>query len=308
MDTKKFFTDKKVLFLLATFSCLLWGSAYPAIKNGYTMFNIAADDIPTKMVFAGYRFFLAGVFVIIVCAIMKRKLFSFSIKNVGEIALYGLTYTTIQYTFFYIGLAYTTGVNGSIMNSTTTFFSVIFAHFLYKNERLNFNRIMGCLMGFAGVMTVNLSSNLLNFSFNYRGDGAVILSAILLAAASIYGKKITQTLDSMVVTGYQLAFGGFLLVLIGWINHGSLTGFTMKSTALLLFLAVLSSLAFTLWSLLLKYNKVGVVTVFNFSVPIFGAVLSGIFLNENILQAKNAFALVFVCFGIWFVNREVKYE
>ena len=308
MESKKIFTNKKTLFLLATFSCILWGSAYPAIKNGYTMFNIATDDIPTKMVFAGYRFFLAGVFVLIVSAIMKRKLFAFNIKNVGEIALYGLTYTTIQYTFFYIGLAYTTGVNGSIMNSTTTFFSVILAHFLYKSERLNFNRIMGCIVGFAGVMTVNLSTNLLNFSFNFKGDGAVILSAFLLAAASIYGKKITQTLDSMVVTGYQLAFGGFLLTLFGWINHGSLTGFNMKSIALLLYLAILSSLAFTLWSLLLKYNKVGVVSVYNFSVPIFGAVLSGMFLNENILQAKNAVALVFVCLGIWFVNREVENE
>ena len=68
--------------------------------------------------------------------------------------------------------------------------------------------------------------------------------------------------------------------------------------------AVLSSLAFGLWTILLKYNSVGLVTVFNFLVPIFGAILSAMFLGETVLEWKNLVALAFVCAGIWLVTKE----
>ena len=58
--------------------------------------------------------------------------------------------------FFYIGLAYATGVKSSIMNATGTFFSVLLAHFIYKNDRLSFNKALGCMIGFAGVLVGQL--------------------------------------------------------------------------------------------------------------------------------------------------------
>lgn len=305
MDTKKFFTDKKVIILLASFCCLLWGSAYPAVKIGYSLFNIAADNIPSKLVFAGYRFTLAGVFVLLIALILRRHRFSFTKKNIAQIALLGLTQTSLQYIFFYIGLGYTTGVKGSIINATGTFFSVVLAHFIYTNDKLTSNKIIGCIIGFAGVMTVNFSASLLNFSFSIKGDGFIMFSAFVASAASIYGKKITQVLDSTVVTGCQLFIGGFFLALSGYASGGRIAGFGAKSTLLLIYLAILSSAAFSLWTALLKYNKVGVISVFNFLIPVFGSVLSAIFLEENVLQFKNLFALILVCAGIILSNKSI---
>lgn len=305
MDTKKFFTDKKVIILLASFCCLLWGSAYPAVKIGYSLFNIAADNIPSKLVFAGYRFTLAGIFVLLIALILRRNRFSFTKKNIGQIALLGLTQTSLQYIFFYIGLGYTTGVKGSIINATGTFFSVVLAHFIYTNDKLTSNKVIGCIIGFAGVMTVNFSASLLNFSFSIKGDGFIMFSAFVASAASIYGKKITQVLDSTVVTGCQLFIGGFFLALSGYASGGRITGFGAKSILLLIYLAILSSAAFSLWTALLKYNKVGVISVFNFLIPVFGSVLSAIFLGENVLQFKNLFALILVCAGIILSNKSI---
>ncbi len=62
----------------------------------------------------------------------------------------GATQTALQYVFFYIGVANTTGVKSSIMNSTVTFFSVILAHYIYKNDKLSMQKIMGCIVGFIG--------------------------------------------------------------------------------------------------------------------------------------------------------------
>ncbi|MFZ2388461.1 MAG: DMT family transporter [Polaromonas sp.] len=305
MQSPSIFTRRKVVFLLATLCCLLWGSAYPAIKNGYALFNIAADDIASKLVFAGYRFMFAGL-VLLVIAALGRKSLRLDRRTIGQVSLLGLSQTSLQYVFFYIGLAYATGVKSSIMNATGTFFSVLLAHYIYKNDRLSFNKVLGCAVGFIGVMVVNFSAGLLSFDFALVGEGFIVIAAFILSAASIYGKKVSQHVDSVVLTGYQLALGGLALLLIGLATGGTLTGFTLKSTALLAYLVALSSAAFSLWTILLKYNRVSMVTVFNFMIPVFGTMLSALFLDERFLEWKNAVALVLVCYGIWLVTKEEK--
>ena len=304
LNTSPFFTNRKVVFLLASFCCLLWGSAYPAIKNGYAMFGIAASDIPSKLVFAGYRFIPAGLLLLAVAAIMRKDIFTLTARSFRQVALLGLTQTSLQYLFFYTGLAYTTGVKSSIMNATGTFFSVLLAHYIYKNDRLSANKVIGCVVGFVGVMVVNFSDGLLSFDFSWLGEGSVVIAAFVLSAASIYGKRISQGMDSVVMTGYQLTIGGIALLLIGYATGGTLVGFTLKSTTLMIYMVMLSSAAFALWSILLKYNRVSLVTVFNFMVPVFGTLLSALFLGETILEWKNGVALLLVCSGIWMVTKE----
>lgn len=305
MNSASFFTRRKVVFLVATLCCLLWGSAYPAIKNGYALFNIAAGDIPSKLVFAGWRFLLAGLVLLAIAAI-GRKTLRLDRRTLGQVTLLGLTQTSVQYVFFYIGLAHATGVKSSIMNATGTFFSVLLAHWIYKNDRLSINKALGCLVGFAGVMVVNFSAGLLSFDFTLMGEGFIVIAAFALSAASIYGKKLSQQVDSVVLTGWQLAIGGLALLLIGFATGGTLSGFTVQSTALLAYLVLLSSAAFALWTILLKYNRVSMVAVFNFMIPVFGTLLSALFLDESFMEWRYSAALLLVCLGIWLVTKEEK--
>ena len=301
-----FFTNRKTVFLLASFCCLLWGSAYPAIKNGYAMLDIAASDIPSKLVFAGYRFLPAGLVLLLLAALTKKNIFALTPRAFGQLTLLGLTQTSLQYLFFYTGLAYTTGVKSSIMNATGTFFSALLAHYIYKNDRLSANKLTGCIVGFIGVMVVNFSDGLLSFDFTPLGEGSVVIAALVFSAASIYGKRISQHMDSVVMAGYQLAIGGLALLLIGWVTGGTMSGFTARSAGLMIYMVVLSAAAFALWSILLKYNRVSMVTAFNFMIPVFGTLLSAMFLGETILEWKNAVALLLVCGGIWLVTRDEK--
>lgn len=306
MKTHPIFSARKYVFLLACLCCLLWGSSFPSVKTGYALFAIGHDDLAAKMLFAGYRFVLAGGLLVLVALAMGRSLAGLGGKRWAEITLLGLAQTSLQYVFFYIGIANTTGVKASIMNATGTFFSVLLAHFIYKNDRLSWGRSLGCLVGFAGVMVVNFSQSLLDFHFTLLGEGFIVVAAFVLAAASIYGRRISQSVDAIVLTGLQLAIGGAALLLGGYATGGALSGWGWKSGALLGYLALVSSVAFGLWTILLKYNRVGMVTVFNFLVPIFGAILSALFLGENILEWKNVIALVLVCSGIFLVTREVR--
>ncbi|MCL1028548.1 DMT family transporter [Serratia silvae] len=296
------FTQPKFVWLCAAFCCLLWGSAYPAIKNGYEIFQIATDDLPGKIVFAGYRFVIAGVLLLLFAMWQGKAIGRLTRRQYSQLVVLGGTQTALQYVFFYIGLAYTTGVKGSIMNATGTFFSVLLAHFIYHNDRLSINKIVGCMLGFCGVMVVNFNSQLMGFSFSWLGDGFVVIAAFILSAATLYGKRISQTVDPTIMTGWQLAIGGVMLTVGGYLAGGRLEFHGWASVAILSYLALLSSVAFALWSLLLKYNRVGMIAPFNFLIPVSGAVLSAIFLQESIMEWRYALALVLVCFGIWRVN------
>lgn len=299
------FSDRKVVVALALLCCLLWGSSYPAIKTGYSWFGIAKSDIPTQLVFAGWRFLGAGLILLAWALATRKAIWGLGFAAGRQLVVLGLAQTTLQYVFFYVGLAHTTGVKGSIMNATGTFFSVLLAHWVYHNDRLSHAKLWGCLVGFVGVMVVNLGRGALDMDFTLLGEGFVVIAAFVLAAASIYGKQVSQRMDSVVMSGWQLGLGGVALLAIGWSLGGSLTGFTWGSSVLLVYLALLSSAAFSLWSILLKHNRVSQVTVFNFTVPVFGAALSALFLGEALLEWKNLLALVLVCAGIRLVTRDV---
>lgn len=309
MDKVKFYTNKINIVILACISCILWGSAYPAIKIGYELFNIESSDIGGKLIFAGVRFFIAGIIVLLFEIINKKESLMPNKKSFKKVLTLGIIQTTLQYTFFYVGMAYVAGVRGSILNGTGTFFSIILAHFIYKNDSISFNKLLGCIIGFAGVVIINLNGSFfLGSDFTFKGEGCIILAALMFSVSSIYGKSITKEISPTITTGYQLALGGFILIIIGFVLGGRLTGFTLKSTSLLIYMALISSVAFALWTELLKYNKVSTISIFNFLVPVFGSILSAIFLKENLFDIKVLISLILVCIGIFLVYREKNYK
>lgn len=302
-DARPFFSRPRTVFMVATLCCLLWGSSYPSIKSGYELLAIAQHDVPSKLIFAGYRFLIAGLCLVLLAAALRKPAWRLTGRQVRQLAVLGLAQTGLQYVFFYIGLAYTTGVRASILNATTTFFSVLLAHFIYHNDRLSPRKAAGCLLGFAGVVAVNLGGAGFDIAFTLQGEGFIVIAAFVLSAASIYGKHVSAGMDAMVMTGWQLAIGGAALLAGGYATGGTVGNMTFAPALLLAYLALLSAVAFTLWSLLLKYNPVGTVSVFAFLIPVFGAALSTLFLDESILEWKNLAALALVCAGIWLVTR-----
>jgi drug/metabolite transporter (DMT)-like permease len=301
-------TQPHVVLLLASLCCLLWGSAYPAIKQGYALLSIGRDDLAGQMLFAGFRFFGAGLLLMVFAWLTGRSLFKLTPRQIGQTGMLGLLQTTLQYIFFYIGLAHTTGVKGAILNASGVFFSVLLAHWIYHNDSLNWRKLLGCALGFTGVLVVNigplLGSAPIDGGVSFMGEGFIVLAALVLSAASIYGKRISQTMDAVVMTAYQLAFGGLGLMAIGWAAGAQMPAFTWTAALLLAYMAALSAVAFAVWGALLKHNRISKVAIFSFLIPVFGSSLSVLFLGESLLEWKYLLALVLVCAGIWRVTQE----
>lgn len=297
------FTHPIYVLLLSILCTLLWGSAYPCIKAGYELFALPAGDIPGKLVFAGIRFFAAGILTLLISLLQNKRLVIPDASTRHGILLVSLSQTVLQYIFFNISMSNTTGVKGSILNSSSSFFVVILAHLLYKNDKITLNKLAGCLVGFAGIIMINqqgLSSS--DIHFNFMGDGMMLLAGLAFAAGSLLGKKVCQKADAMIVTGYQLGFGGIILMLLGGVTGGRLTRITPLGVLLLSYMAVLSALAFSIWTTLAKYNKISKIAVYNFLTPVFGALLSALFLGETLFTRNNLMALMLVSAGIGIVN------
>lgn len=285
--------DLRRLYIPAVFCAALWGSAAPCIKMGYGLFGIAAGDAASQLVFAGLRFVLAGLLVLCVAALRGRQIVPRR-DQWGAIASISLFQTIIQYPCYYIGLSATSGVNGSVLSGTQTFFAVLLAHALLRDDKLSGRKVIGCVLGFAGVSVLG-GGRLDGFG---GGDLLVLLSAVSAGAGALVSRMVTPGRDPMLLTGWQLAGGGALLTAIGFAGGGSLEAGSPAGLLLLCYLALLSSIAFTVWTALLGKFPVSRVTLFSFCIPVFGALFSALLLSEHVLTLRNFAALACISGGI----------
>ena len=299
-EKKSVFSQTWTLILFALISCALWGSAFPGVKIGYEMFCI--DSVGSRILFAGYRFTAAGIITLIIVSVIEGRFVTIKKASVPFVFAQGLLQTTVQYVCFYIGLANTTGVKGSVIDGTGGFFAIIAAHFMMKNEKISVRKIMGCVIGFAGVIAVNFENGGLSGEFALNGECLVLLSSIAYGIASVTQKILASRETPNAITAYQFIFGGVVMIIIGFGLGGHLEGFNLKSIALFGYLVLISTAAFTLWANLIKHNPVGKVAIFGFTIPVFGSIFSAIFLNESFFTLNNVLALILVCVGIVIVN------
>ena len=309
MNKNKSLLEKPTMVVIvAVLCCLLWGSAFPCIKLGYQLFDIPSGDSSSQILFAGIRFTLAGILVILAGSIMQGKLLKPSKAAIPKVLKLCMFQTVLQYIFFYIGLAHITGVKGSIVNAVNVFFTILVSCLLFRLEKLDRQKLIGCIIGFAGVIIVNLGGEF-DMSFTFLGDGFLMISAFAYALSSVLIKIYGKDENPVMLSGYQFTAGGLIMILAGLVMGGRLNAVTFQGILLLLYMAFISAGAYTLWSLLLKYNPVSKVAVFGFCTPIFGVILSAVILGESTsFQLKTLVALMFVCVGIIIVNYKKKQE
>lgn len=297
-------TNKYFVALMAVIACILWGSAFPVLKITYAELQIGPSDVSARMLIAGVRFLLAGLMVFAVQRLTAGQAVKVPRSNLMSLLLLGLAQTGLQYYFFYNGVAAVSGIKSAILNSVGNFFVVIFAHFVYADDRLNVGKILGLLAGFGGIVLINWQPDAsIGWEFSLRGEGFLVLAGVTMAIGTFGAKRLGKTLSPTVINAYQLSLGSLLLLALGIpaLQSGTLTP-TPLFWALLIYSAFLSAAAFSIWYILLKHNKAGEVTIYRFVIPISGAILSAILLPDEQLTISILAALVLVAGGIGAVN------
>ena len=290
--------------VFALMAAVAWGWAYPLIKIGFGEFAITADMTGSKMLFAGIRFFLSGMIILAIARAIGRKFAVCNGQGWGYLVIYALLNTTIHYACFYIGLSHSQGARAAILNSLGVFMLVILACLFFKSDRFTFSKIAGCVVGFAGVLALNIGGGE-SGGFTLMGDGMIMMNALCSAFAGLMTRGLGKRVDVFVGTGYCLAIGGLLLVIPGVVMGGTLPQVTFAGVVVLALLIGISTLGFTLYNKLLSCNPVGKVAIFNSLIPVVGAITSCLCLGETfyynyLLAAGLAMA------GIYIINRAKK--
>ncbi len=300
MKRQSILDNRIIACVLAIFCTLLWGTAFPFIKLGYSSFEIAQGDIGAKLLFAGLRFTIAGLMVYIVSAFALKKIPRLSKSELAPVAVLGIVQTAAQYVFTYIGIGFTSGTNTSIITACASFFTVLAAPLFFKSDKITPLKIFGCILGFFGVLAINgIGALSIDTLF---GDIMILLSTVSAAAGNLISKKIAENRNPIKVTAFQLITGGVVLIALGLLLGGRLSFNSLKSLLILIWLAFVSAAAFAIWTALLKHHPASVITVFNLFVPVFGTLLSGFMLGENVFRPRTFISLLLISAGIAAVN------
>lgn len=293
-----------IVALLACVCCILWGSAIPVIKTGYRLMEVDAADTASQIVFAGIRFTLAGLLVLIFASIRERKVLIPDRTILKYAVPVCLAQTVGQYFFFYIGVAHTSGVKGGIITGLGNFIAILMACLIVRNERMTGRKMAGCVLGFAGVVVINLMGKSLDIGFTLTGEGFILISQVAYGISTILINIYSKKVSPVVLSGTQFTMGGVVLTLIGVGMGGRLGNVTAVGVVIIFYLAMVSAVAYTLWSVLLAWNDVSKVAIFGFVNPLCSVILSALILGE-VKQAFNTgslAALLLVCAGIYIVN------
>lgn len=188
---------------LALICCALWGSAIPCIKIGYELLGIQNGDVPSEFLFAGVRFMLAGAIALAAAVITRRRLPRASRTGWPLVIRLSLAQTIVQYAFFYIGVSNASGVRGSIVNAMNTFLCVLMAALVFRQERLTARKVLGCAIGFAGVVIVNLTGGDSGGAVTLTGEGFILIAAVSYAVSSALIHTYSQREDPVALSGYQ---------------------------------------------------------------------------------------------------------
>lgn len=304
-----FFSKTWVVVLGAMICCALWGSAFSCIKIGYELSGIDTSDTASIILYAGIRFFMAGVFAVIIGSLIGKKVIYPTKKALPKVALLSVFQTILQYVFFYIGIAHLSSVKASILDGMNVFFAVLISSLVFRLERLTVRKIAGCVIGTLGIILVNINSFSITAigglfsSFSLQGEVCILLSAVSYAFSSVMVKLYSKNENPVMLSAYQFIIGGAFMIILGVCMGGRLGTVNFKGTVMLVYLGMLSAVAYSLWGILLKYNHVSKVLVFGFMTQIFGVLIGSIvFRDTESLTIVALAALILVCLGIFIVD------
>ena len=299
------FENKKLRPLFAIFCAVGWSLAYPLIKLGYGELGIESDDLGSKILFAGVRFFVAGILVYLFCILRKEKLrIQKNSKGILFLVLFAVVNTTLHYMFSYIGLGYLPSSRSTILDSTGGFFLIILSCIIFSDDYFSKKKIIGCILGFSGVVLINIKpgENLFE-GISMRGDGMILLNAVCMAFGGILTRIISKKMNMMPATGVSMGIGGAIMIIIALIiKPDNKWILSFEGIVIIVLLILISAVCFGIYNMLLSFHPISKIAIFNAFIPVLGVFFSALILGES-MQIQYFVAGVVVALGVYIVNR-----
>ena len=288
-------------FLLAVAVMLLWGSLFPTVKLGYKAFSISGNsDI---LFFAGVRFVVCGALITLFAFIKNRKDLRFSRSELLLTLLMGVFAIILHYTFTYIGLSMADSSKTALLKQAGALLYIVFSGFFFKDDALTLPKLLGALIGFSGIVVLNIGSDGISFGL---GEILILLASVCTVASNIVGKHLYATKAPIAAMGVSQLFGGAVMLLIGALSGGSMAVAKNSAFPIIGYIIFASSVSYCIWAMLVKAGKLSGLFIIKFLEPIFACVFGWLLLGEDILKWQYLFSFLLVAIGISISNIKMK--
>ena len=281
--------DYSLLILLA----LIWASAFFNIKIATYSFG------PVTIAFL--RVLFGAIPVLILCFYKNIKIEAFS-KDWHWFALIGFINLVAPFFLIAYGVKSVQSNLAAILMSTTPLSSTILGHFYTKNEKFNLLKTFGILIGFSGIVYL-FSDNLLIDENNLSSALLILLGSTCYVVGGVLTLKISKKKNEN-VTGSILIWATIILLpLVSFVEQPWNLNPRLDSTISVIYLGLVSTgLAWLLRFKILINNGLIFQSQVSYLIPIFGTILSYIFLKE-LITIKILISLAAVVIGIFFVKK-----
>ena len=287
---------KLIDYTLLGILALIWASAFFNIKIATESFG------PVTIAFL--RVFFGSIPVLLLCFFKKIKIEAFS-KDWYWFALIGFVNLVAPFFLIAYGIKSVQSNLAAILMSTTPLSSTILGHFFTKNEKFNFIKTFGILIGFSGIVYL-FSDNILIHDSNFVSALLILLGSTCYVIGGVLTLKISQKKNEN-VTGSILIWAVIILIpIVSIIEKPWNTSASIESTISVIYLGFVSTgLAWLLRFRILKNNGLIFQSQVSYLIPIFGIILSYVFLKEMI-TSKIIVSLLAVLVGLYFVKKSGK--
>ncbi len=299
--------SEKARPFLAFLCALGWSLAYPLIKLGYEKMEIMPDDLGGKVLFAGVRFFVAGLLVMVFCLVNKNDMRIKDGESFKILLFFALVNTSLHYLFSYIGLSFMTSSRSTILDSMGGFMLIILSGLIYTEDKFSTRKLFGCLFGICGIILINVGPLDKFFGgISFMGDGMILLNACCAALGGILTRLVSKKMDINLATAYGMTIGGGLLILVALIL-GPKRPFKISLLGLLIMtgLILISALCFGIYNALISCHPISKIAIFNALIPVLGVIFSSLILGER-LKWQYFLAGLMVATGVCIINLKVK--
>jgi drug/metabolite transporter (DMT)-like permease len=260
------------------------------MKRSYGAFRIAADDIPTIILFAGVRFALCGAGLAIISAIRDKKIVLPSKKEAPHVVLGTLFTVILQYSFIYIALAVGDSSKSAIIKQVGFLFLSCFSFLFLKSDRFTLKKALCGMLGFLGIIVTNFEGS---FTFAI-GDALILAASFSAVVGTVLTKKAVARVSPVKLVAYSQLIGGVVLCIFGLVLGGRLSYLDMRAALAMLYICLASILGYVLWNVVIQYHSVSKLSVIRFSIPLFSVVFSGILLHEEVFRFNYILALCII--------------
>ena len=294
--------SRTITIILAILAMLFWGTLFPYIKIGYKAFKVDTSSTADILIFASIRFLICGLLLSVFCLLNRKRIGTPQKHDILQIAIMGFFAIFLHYAFTYIGLSVTDSSKTALLKQLGTLFYVSFAFLFVKEEEYSINKIVGVMVGFFGIVSINSGGGKVSFSY---GDILIILASVCTVISSIMSKKSVKNESVLWVTGISQLFGGVLLLLIGIILGGKFPTFSFKAIAVLAYICLASIGGYTLWYYVQRRAELSLLFIIKFAEPLFACIFGAILLHENIFKLQYLFAFLFISSGIFIGSSKI---